>query len=360
MNYRMLNKIIDEMGIPPVETRAEWRRRREEILFLLRQEMYGFSPPPCPVEGRVVREDLNGYGSKAADMIVEIRLDTPGGPFVFPLTLVIPRERPIKGTFVNIAFMMSGTDGFRYCPSCPVEEIVDGGFALAMFDFLALASDDGNPGSGLAALFPREPDTGWGRLGMWAYGMSRAADYLKTREELESPPLAAIGFSRLGKTALWCGAQDERFDFVMPFGSSTAGVAFTRKNSKQSIEEVQFHHGHWFCGNFRKYNRNEAALPFDQHFVVAACAPRPFLTAIAEEDEWIDVEKEYLSCIAASPAYTITGGTGFIAPDEFPHAPASFTGGNIAMNLRHGSHFFSRADWRAAMNYIERSPFRNL
>jgi hypothetical protein len=358
----MLNKIFNELGIPQatlgndgreVNTQEKWRLRREEILDLLKREMYGDTPSPCPVEGKVLKDDPNAYSAKAAERSVEIRLDTPGGIFAFPVTLVIPKTQPPRGIFVNIAFMITSVDGALHCPSCPIEEIIDAGFALAIFDYLSVVSDDGNPRNGIAPLFPRLPGSGWGRLGMWAYGMSRVADYLKTLKELQSLPFAAIGFSRLGKTVLWCGAQDERFDFVMPFGSSTAGLAFTRKNSKQSMEELQFHHGHWFCENFRKYNHNEAAMPFDQHFVAAVCAPRRLLTAIAEEDEWIDVEKEFLSCKAASVAYRIAGGTGFIAPDVFPHAPAAFMEGDIAMHLRHGTHFFSRNDWQAGMRYID-------
>ncbi|GHV70679.1 acetylxylan esterase [Spirochaetia bacterium] len=350
----MFKEKIDELNLPSllVTKAAEWQTRREEILSLLQKEMYGFTPPPCPVHGKVLREDMNAYSGKAVERKIELVLDAPGGSFSFPVTITIPKEKKLA-VFVNIAFMITGKDDQRYCPSCPVEEIIDGGFVHAIFDYLSVASDDGDFSSGLAAVFPRSPGAGWGKLGMWAYAMSRVADYLKTLEEFASLPLAAIGFSRLGKTSLWCGAQDERFDFVMPFGSSTAGIAFTRKNSKQSMEELQHHHSHWFCENFRAYNNNENAMPFDQHFPLALCAPRRLLTSIAEEDEWVDVEKEYLSCKAAGVVWELFGKKDFTAPDNFPHAPCAFWQGNPAMSLRHGTHFFSRADWQAAMAYIK-------
>jgi glutamate racemase len=47
---------------------------------------------------------------------------------------------------------------------------------------------------------------------MWAYAASRVLDYLiAERADLDCEHVSVIGHSRLGKTALWCAAQDERF-----------------------------------------------------------------------------------------------------------------------------------------------------
>jgi hypothetical protein len=249
--------------------------------------------------------------------------------------------------------MITASDGSKHCPACPIEEIIDAGFALAIFDYTAVTSDDGNFSSGICRIFPRDPQTGWGKLGAWAYAMSRVADYIESSGDFKNVPLAAIGFSRLGKTSLWAGAQDERFRFVMPFGSGTAGVGFTRHNKKQSMEDIQQNHPYWFCGNFSAYKYEEGALPFDQHFAVACCAPRLFLTSIAIEDRWADVEREYESCKAASEVYRLLGGPGFIAPDQYPAEPVKLLDGSPAMALRHGAHFLSRADWQAAFEFID-------
>jgi hypothetical protein len=362
MVSQTMANLIADFCLPPVtvlkggnlvRTPEEWRERRTEILILLEQEMYGITPPPCPVEGKIIKKDAAAYSNKAVEQNIEICLFAPGGTVSFPLTLIIPKIRSIRGVFVNIAFMITAVDGMRYCPTCPIEEILDEGFALAIWDYLDVTSDDGDFSSGVAGAFSHEEDSCWGKLGIWAYSMSRVTDYLKTLEEFADTPFAAIGFSRLGKAALWAGAQDKRFDFVMPFGSGTGGVGFTRRNRKESIAELQDRNWFWFCKNFRRYRNDANSLPFDQHFVVAACAPRKFLTSIGWEDEWADVENEYLSCFAASEGYILAGGSqGFIAPDKLPCAPASFLKGDIALGLRHGTHFLSRADWHLAMEYI--------
>jgi hypothetical protein len=341
-------------GGEPVRNSTEWKERRKEILGLLQREMYGTTPPPCPVAGSVLKEDDMAYSGKAVERFLEIHLAALGGNISFPATLVIPKKRPVRGIFVNIAFMVAGVDGFRYCPVCPIEEIIDEGFAIALYDYLDVAGDDDDFTKGLAGVFPREEDTGWGKLGIWAYSMSRVADYLRTLDVFKAVPFAAAGFSRLGKAALWCGAQDEGFDFVIPFGSGTGGAGFTRRNRKETMEELLRRNWFWFCGNFRHYT-DAGALPFDQHFVIAACAPRKFLTLIAEDDVWADVENEYLSCIAASEGYRLSGARGFIAPDSIPRADVFFPEGDIAMGLRRGTHFLSRADWRLAMDYIRRT-----
>ena len=48
-------------------------------------------------------------------------------------------------------------------------------------------------------------------------------------------------------------------------------------------------------------------MPFDQHFLLAAIAPRRVYVASASQDCWADPENEYLSCIAAGNIIGIWG-----------------------------------------------------
>ena len=64
-------------------------------------------------------------------------------------------------------------------------------------------------------------------------------------------------------------------------------------------------------------------MPYDQHFLVAASAPRHVYVASAEDDYWYDPMTEYLSACAAGQVYEKLGLKGLIHPDRYPRPAMS-------------------------------------
>ena len=344
----MLKEKLAARGIPalmtmndgtPVKTPDGWRARRRELIDLLSREEYGYTPAaPEKVTGEIL-ERADAFANKAVQQTVSVSFETPKGLFSFPFTLIAPKAVQKAPVFVVIAFRPEVPDQYL-----PAEEIIDHGFAVATF-FYKDVSDDSGVFDKLAELYPRDEKTGWGKIGMWAFAASRVLDYLETREDIDAARACVAGHSRLGKTALWCGAQDERFSMVVSNDSGCSGAAVSRDKVGETVGRIATVFPYWFCGNFQAWKEREHEMPFDQHMLLALVAPRRLYVCSAEEDTWADPESEFLGCFAASEAWTALRVPGLIAPDAMPEVGAPLTEGGVCYHLRAGSHFFSRTDW---------------
>ena len=169
---------------------------------------------------------------------------------------------------------------------------------------------------------------------------------------ISAPQISIVGHSRLGKTALLAGALDHRFLCAFSNDSGCSGAALSRENTGETIRRITDRFPYWFCEEYKKYADNESALPFDQHYLLAANIPHMVYVASASLDDWACQKNEFLSCVAASEYYKAETGNGFVAPDRDVEVGDAFHVGNIGYHLRYGDHCLSRADWNYYIEFL--------
>ena len=385
--FELPDPLIFEDG-SAVKTPDDWKRRRAETLDLFANEMYGNAPTAAKITSEITKTIPDFMNGKALMREVEVYLvGDEAGPSLTML-LITPKSVEKAPTFLTLNFSgnhtvhsspeitiptswmrMSGDDkksgrviknkaqesarGFKV-NRWPIEKIIDSGVGIATIYYGDIDPDfDDGFKNGLHSHFGK-PDgpKAWGSIATWAWGLSRAMDFLETADGVDAKKVAVFGHSRLGKTSLWAGATDERFALTISNDSGCGGAALNRRRFGEKVKRINTSFPHWFCDNFPKYNDKENDLPIDQHQLISLIAPRMVYVASAEKDTWADPKGEFLSAKLASPVYELLGKPGIGNVSEQP-AVNKPVGETIRYHVRTGKHDVTDFDWEQYLKAIK-------
>lgn len=367
-----------------VTNAKQWLKRRAELMQLFTTEMYGQAPAkPRNMTFKVFDTDKNALGGKATRKQVTVYFNgKPDGPQMDVL-IYLPNQikKPVplilqlgfggnqtltNDTAIKISTSwVGGGKGVENhkataanraaAPNKDLEMILSRGYGFATIYCGDIDPDyDDGFKNGVHALYPELQGRGdnFSTIGAWAWGLSRALDYMETDKGINAKKVAVFGFSRLGKAAVWAGATDQRFAMVLSNESGAGGVKIFRRGQGESIKHLCTAFPHWFDVNFRKYIDKDTIIPFDQHMVIAMIAPRPIAIGSAEGDKNSDPEGEFLGGVYATPVYRLLGTDG-LPTTKFPvlNEPVS---GQIQYHIRPGNHNILTYDWEQYLNFMDK------
>ncbi len=355
-----------------VATAEVWKnQRRAEIVEDFDREIYGRVPKETPKvtwevtatknqatgDVAVVTKQLVGhvdnsaYSAVAVD--IQLTLTTPAGA-----------SGPVP---VMMEFGFGGFGGGRGPAPRPgggpswQEQVLTKGWGYAIITPNSIQADSGGGlTKGIIGLVnkgqPRKVDD-WGALRAWAWGASRALDYMETDPSVDAKQVGIEGLSRYGKAAIVAMAYDERFAIAFVGSSGAGGVKLHRRNFGELVENVAGSgEYHWMAGNYIKYAGPLTAndLPVDSHELVALCAPRPVFISSGSMngDAWVDAKGMFLAGAGAGPVYKLLGKKD-LGTAEFPAIEAALIDGDVAFRQHSGGHT-TGPNWPTFLKFADR------
>jgi hypothetical protein len=376
-----------------IETAGEWEQiRHGELVELFTEQMYGRVPDtPVYIRHRLKFSDEEALKGLARMKEVDLEIVHDSDTLNISLLIFLPADRagPVP-LFLGLNFngnhcihpdpQISVTESWvrnnvdlgitdnrateasrgASASRWPVELILSRGYGLATMYYGDIDPDyDDGFRNGIHALMDEQRDSSsWGSIAAWAWGLSRAMDYFEKDADIDQHRVAVMGHSRLGKTSLWAGAQDERFALVISNNSGCGGAALSLRAHGETVSRINHAFPHWFAASFSVYNDKEAELPFDQHMLMALMAPRPLYVASAVEDDWADPRGEFLSLYYGSQAYKLYGEEA-LSDLTMPELNQPVKAGRVAYHIRTGKHDVTRYDWQQYLDFADQHMLPN-
>lgn len=380
-----LPPLLEAKGGEPTLSPMQWSEsRRPALLRQFEALIYGQRLPDASVEAEITEQSADALEGLAHRL--QVVLHTAGHRLHLIVYRPAGHSRPVPcflgmnfqgnhAAFVDPAIPLSdrwmaprvgvvhhrATEAARGVnrSAWPVEMILRRGYALATLYYGDAEPDHpGGFSQGIRSRLltatcdtHRHPQDA-GSLTAWAWGLSRAMDYLLTLPELDPRRICLTGHSRLGKAALWASALDDRFAGVIANNSGCAGAAPNRRNYGESLAILCGVRPYWFAPACAAIAHEAHTLPIDQHMLIALSAPRPVLISCAQDDLAADPIGEFESACATDPVYRLLGVEGLSA--ETAPLPGSWIPSRLGYWLRQGPHAITAEDWQVHLDFADR------
>jgi hypothetical protein len=385
-NLNLPDPLVLKDGTKVASPEMWWQRRRPEIVEEFDREVYGRVPVTIPAvnwETTSTTEESNGSVQVITKKLVG-HVDNSSYPLIkvdIQLTVAVPAKAPGRvPVMMELALSPEVLESIRkrLTPEQWAtfvgnglgwqQQVLAKGWGYAILIPTSVQADNGaGLTEGIIGLVnkgqPRKLDD-WGALRAWAWGASRALDYLQTDRAVDATQVGIEGLSRYGKAALLAIAYDSRFAIGFIGSSGAGGAKILRRNFGEQVENLaSTSEYHWMAGNFLKYAGPLTVnhLPVDAHELIALCAPRPvFISAGSPtvEGGWVDAKGMFLAAAAAGPVYRLLGKQD-LGTTEFPPIETSLIQGDIAFREHSGGHT-TGPNWpfflEFASRYIKTAP----
>ncbi len=382
-SYTLPDPLVMLNGKPVRDARTWERSRRPEIVRLFEENQYGRSPGrPAGMSFEVFDKGTAAFDGKAIRRQVTVCFskDKAGPKMDLLLYLPASAQKPVP-LLLNLSFSANSStvddpgvkpgeiwgkekkripvpQGARMGRIDPLRLIEAGvGFATVYYGDIEPDFAEGLPhGVRASYLKPGQerPAAGeWGAIAAWAWGLSRAMDYLETDKGVDSKRVAIIGVSRLGKTVMWAGARDTRFAMVIASCSGEGGAALSRRKYGETIAHLTAptRFPYQFCANYGQYAERTDQFPVDANLLVSLIAPRPLLLQTGDKDFWSDPRGEFLSALAASPVYRLLGAED-LGTDQMPPAGTPLLN-TLGFFMHAGGHGTIPSDWEVFLKFMQ-------
>jgi hypothetical protein len=338
-----------------VRDATAWKRRREELIQLYETDIFGRIPADAPKVTWVKVPMQGTFPGDLGTAFVTAKIGEGQDAPRMMLSINYPQgeRRPVP----MILAIQFGGDGAPV-PSPPVAgEILARGWGYATLGYLDIQPDKVDTfDKGVIGATPsskhRTPDS-WGAISAWAWGVSRAIDYLEKDPRVDRTRIALHGHSRLGKTALWASALDPRIAVVYASCPGEMGAALSRRDFGETVDDMAQNFPYWFSASFQQWAGRWNDMPVDAHTLIALSAPRGVFVTGGTQDQWADPKGEFLAEVAAGPVFRLLGAHD-LGVTSLPPVDTPVVAGALGWYYHTGPHAATKEDWLAFLTFAKK------